>query len=155
MFSLMLVLATASALRPGPTEAPPGPRPTAARLQSPAVWADRTRRGPSRVGRRQIWAGVDLVPAAHAHSRRSSTQTASDCAKELLCPFGKAACWFSAADRALVRAAEWKRKMEKGDAPQMHGPSLKKRVTQRARQVTQAPERFDPLTQFSIFYSNF
>ena len=87
MFSAMLVLATASAPRPRPTGAPPRPGPPAARLQSPAARADRTRRDPSRVGGQQIWAAIPLGPAgpvrrAHPRLRLQHTQTASDCEKE-------------------------------------------------------------------------
>jgi hypothetical protein len=53
MFSAMLVLATAFALRPDPTEAPPRLGPPVARLRSSAARANRARRGPSRVGAQQ------------------------------------------------------------------------------------------------------
>ena len=87
MFSAMLVLATASTPRPRPTEAPPRPGPPAARLQSPAARANRTRRDPSRVGGQQISAAIPLdlacpVRRANPRLRLQHTQTASDYEKE-------------------------------------------------------------------------
>ena len=95
MFSAMLVLATASTPRPRPTEAPPIPRPPAARLQSPAARADRTWRGPSRgwVGNKfaQQFPSVPLVLSA-AHTRAFACNTRKPHATVERRALRKAAC---------------------------------------------------------------